>query len=501
LPTAFRNGFGAAAERLGLPFGGFEIADVNGWFFGTFLPLADEDFPARMASAELAIRDRSWRTIADEWTVSHRVRLIRRNQEIQRVDVAGLDDRALFMHLAAALELLQDGASLHFRQSVVHWVAVGMLANESARLAGWAPEQVVRALAGASPSSMATLDGLRRIVDAIAADPQAAPILAGDGDPREVIGQLRANSATVSAAIDEYLDVHGWQVFTGFDFTNEALCELPGLLLATIRSAATPQAHAGEDLAVLRAAIDPAESARFEILLEDALVCYGLRDDDSGITIHNPLGLVRRALLEAGDRLTARGAIHDHNDVFDATSQELAVFLGGPGVRPSADELSLRSARRKAPFATPPRRLGEEGPPPDGELPPAMATIMGAIFTAMALEDTENTGEVTGGVQGVGASAGVYEGRARLISGPGDFELIEHGDVLIAALTTPAYNVVLPLVGALVTDRGGILSHPAIVAREFNIPAVVGTGNATALIRNGDCVRVDGTLGTVTLLT
>jgi hypothetical protein len=120
LPTAFRNGFGAAAERLGLPFGGFEIADVNGWFFGTFLPLADEDFPARMASAELAIRDRSWRTIADEWTVSHRVRLIRRNQEIQRVDVAGLDDRALFMHLAAALELLQDGASLHFRQSVVH---------------------------------------------------------------------------------------------------------------------------------------------------------------------------------------------------------------------------------------------------------------------------------------------------------------------------------------------------------------------------------------------
>ena len=105
-----------------------------------------------------------------------------------------------------------------------------------------------------------------------------------------------------------------------------------------------------------------------------------------------------------------------------------------------------------------------------------------------------------GPLLGVGASPGVYVGRARVISGPGDFERLEPGDVLVAAFTTPAYNVVLPLLGAVVTDRGGMLSHPAIVAREFGIPAVVGTGSATATIADGARVRVDGTLGTVTVL-
>lgn len=131
-----------------------------------------------------------------------------------------------------------------------------------------------------------------------------------------------------------------------------------------------------------------------------------------------------------------------------------------------------------------------------------MAAIVGALFSAMALEDTAEADApiAAGPLHGAGASAGVYEGRARLIRGPQDFERLAQGDVLVAEFTTPAYNVVLPLLGAVVTDRGGVLSHPAIVAREYGIPAVVGTSNATAIISDGMRVRVDGTLGTVTLL-
>ena len=97
-------------------------------------------------------------------------------------------------------------------------------------------------------------------------------------------------------------------------------------------------------------------------------------------------------------------------------------------------------------------------------------------------------------------AAGVYEGPARLISGPSEFDRIEKGDVLVTVSTTEAFNILLPLLGAIVTDSGGLLSHSAIVAREYGIPGVVGTREATERIADGARVRVDGDAGEVTVL-
>lgn len=100
-------------------------------------------------------------------------------------------------------------------------------------------------------------------------------------------------------------------------------------------------------------------------------------------------------------------------------------------------------------------------------------------------------------IQGIAASPGTFEGRARLVSGPEDFSAIQDGEVLVAETTTPAFNVVLPMVGAVVTDQGGMLSHPAIVSREFGIPSVVACENATDRIQVGDQILVDGEEGDV----
>jgi pyruvate,water dikinase len=100
---------------------------------------------------------------------------------------------------------------------------------------------------------------------------------------------------------------------------------------------------------------------------------------------------------------------------------------------------------------------------------------------------------------GVPASRGVYRGRARIVTTPADFGRLVQGDVLVAPMTTPAYNVVLPLLGAVVTDTGGVLSHAAIVAREYHIPAVVATGTATTSVTDGCVVTVDGDRGLVTI--
>jgi pyruvate,water dikinase len=94
----------------------------------------------------------------------------------------------------------------------------------------------------------------------------------------------------------------------------------------------------------------------------------------------------------------------------------------------------------------------------------------------------------------------VYEGTARRVNGPRDFDRIQKGDVLVTESTTEAFNILLPLLGGIVTDSGGLLSHAAIVAREYGIPGIVGTRDATERIPDGALVRVDGDAGQVTVV-
>jgi len=100
-------------------------------------------------------------------------------------------------------------------------------------------------------------------------------------------------------------------------------------------------------------------------------------------------------------------------------------------------------------------------------------------------------------LRGAAASAGSYRGRARVVTALAAAEALEQGDVLVCPTTDPAWTPYFAVLGAVVTDAGGVLSHSAVVAREFGIPAVVGAAGATRLIRDGATVTVDGTGGTV----
>jgi pyruvate,water dikinase len=119
---------------------------------------------------------------------------------------------------------------------------------------------------------------------------------------------------------------------------------------------------------------------------------------------------------------------------------------------------------------------------------------VGEVFGSSQAEHEEHL------VRGLAASPGVYEGPARLVAGPTEFDRIVQGDVLVTESTSEAFNILLPLLGAIVTDAGGLLSHAAIVSREYGIPGVVGTREGTDLIPDGARVRVDGDAGEVTVL-
>ncbi len=103
-------------------------------------------------------------------------------------------------------------------------------------------------------------------------------------------------------------------------------------------------------------------------------------------------------------------------------------------------------------------------------------------------------------VRGLGVSAGKIEGIARLVHDMTGFDKLRQGDILVTRSTTAAFNVILPLLGGIVTDRGGTLSHSAIVAREYAIPAVVGSRGATRVITDGPCPHAGGDVGEATVM-
>lgn len=114
-----------------------------------------------------------------------------------------------------------------------------------------------------------------------------------------------------------------------------------------------------------------------------------------------------------------------------------------------------------------------------------------------AIADSESSTDES--LKGLAGSKGIYTGTVKVLKNEEEFGKLEKGDVLVTHITTPSWSVLFLRTGAIVTDVGGILSHPGINAREYQVPAVLGTKNATSQLKDGDVVTVDGTNGWVTV--
>lgn len=197
--------------------------------------------------------------------------------------------------------------------------------------------------------------------------------------------------------------------------------------------------------------------------------------------------VVRRMLRELGRRLVAAGTLDEPDDVFWLELDELRAAVAQRG---STADLRTRVAERRAEWERMRRRT-----PPVALPPKEGARLFGvdwsAVLPARAGEETGDT------ISGIGASPGRVTAPARVLHGPDEFHQMQPGDVLVAKITTPAWTPLFALASGVVTDVGGPLSHSSIVAREYHIPAVLGTGVATGRLRSGQQVTVDGDAGTV----
>jgi pyruvate,water dikinase len=523
-PEQFVRGFQESLRRYGLLLDYIDFQFVNGFPYACPRPVGapkdavghppqhvwDElmhnhpEISERLKSSARALERKPWREDLRTWDQETKPAAIRDNLELQAVESSTLSTEALLAYLDRCRENLKHQIYLHYLYNVPAFVPVGDFLVHAQEWTGRPASEFQGLLQGATPISRGPADELERLAQAIRDDSRARARIASSDAPGEVLDSLKGLSGEVAAALSSYLGFVGYRVVNGEDVGEPYALEMPEILLKAIRSSVEGAGVGGADDALaqrtaeVRAAVPKPHRDAFDELLAEARTMYRLRDERALFCNQWAEGITRRAILAAGKPLAENGCIEHPTHLAEAGYDEMrSLIRHGDG--PPAEELAQRARyRAEASFADAPPVLGAKpgAPLPAEWLPPAPARMERAV--GAYLEGVFMAPEVRSEarkVRGLAVSPGVYEGSARLIRGAQDFARIEKGDILVTRATSPAFNTVLPLLGAIVTDRGGLLSHAAIVSREYGIPAVVGCLDATARIPENARVRVDGNTG------
>lgn len=508
-PPNVAEGFRETARRYGLLVDTLDWRIVNGFAYFAVPPAPEAEVPARFEAAKEAFERKLWREDMERWEREAKPDSIQAHLALQAVDPAALGRDELLAHLDRCRENQKRMIRQHHWFNGAALVPVGDFIAHVAEWTGRPLGEFLALMRGSAPESAGSFPELDRLAQAIHASPSAVALLDSDADAADVLERLRSEPGEVGGTAVAYLDIVGYRLLDSLDTGDPYALEVPEVLVEGIRLAvdAGPPASSNaseEEVAKARDLVPASQRDAFDELLAEARLTSRVRDERGLYSEVWAGGITRRAILAAGARLAAEGRLHESAHLVEAGYEEMRSIIGGAD-GPSADELAER-ARYRATYraSDAPPFLGSppEPPPPLDGLPPAAARAMRAIGSAIdALFSSSEAQSEAAVVRGTGASPGEYTGIARLVAGPAEFGRLRRGDVLVTATTTESFNIVLPLLGAIVTDSGGLLSHAAIVSREYGIPGVVGCRDATALIAEGTRVRVNGTTGEVFVLT
>lgn len=342
-----------------------------------------------------------------------------------------------------------------------------------------------------SEMGLALLD----VADAIRPHPAVLALLQDAGDDVLDVLTTVEGGAEARAAIDAFLERFGMRCVGEIDITRPRWHERPAtlvpLILTNVRSfapgestrrfaagRAAAEAKAAEVLERLRALPDGDAKAAETARMIDRVRTYSGYREYPKYHIISRYAVYKRALVREARRLVAASVLRAVEDAFDLTLQELRE-AAATGAADLARVDRRRALHARDAALTPPRVITSEGE---------------------AVTGTYRRGDLPdGALAGLAVSTGVVEGRARVIHDMDD-AAVEPGDILVTAHTDPSWSPLFVAVAGLVTEVGGRMTHGAVVAREYGLPAVVGVDRATTLIRDGRRIRVNGTEGYVELL-
>lgn len=520
-------------EEFGVLLDRAEVQDIGGWPYMRLVPLGapppragrtpsppprwlfrmllrtNPRIRRRLRAAERTLADdragavaRQW---ADEWKPEHIA-------DLRRVlDLASLDDAGLTAELDHRIRAI--GHPAHLMVTMAYVIPMYELHLACRDLLGWGVTEMLQLVEGLSVASTEPARAMAPLVRQARSQPEVLALL--DEADASTLPLLRRQAPEFATAVDAHLAIYGQRTLS-YDVIDPTLAERPDLLLHLIAQ----QAHFGFDAeraeeegearraqatasarSIIAERASESDRRRFERALVRAHDAYPLWDDRVVWTFLTQAALLRSCALEIGRRLATRGQLAEPADVFFLEAEDARAAIGDRVDR--RERVRLHRGQRNWAIAHPgPKSYGPEPPdPPFDLLPPAARLVSEAMVWTLGpagqFFGDRGASSADSLVSGTPASAGTYTGTVRVIHSEDEFDQVQAGDVVVCPMTSPAWSIVFPTMGALVTDVGGVLSHPAIIAREFGVPCVVGTGNATVELRSGQRVTVDGSSGVV----
>lgn len=483
-----------AARELRAPFGGFETMTADGgWAYECDVEPDWEPDPARLEAAALDVGER--------WRAELRPRSEAITADLRRLRPERGAPEAALAALDVLLELVREHWRIHFLTVIPVHAAREVLHDAYVEHFGKADElEPYRLIEGIPNETLAADDRIWSIAQ-LCRELDVADLVLELPAPAALDAlRLTHHGREVLAALTEYLRRYGGRSRL-HELSEPREAERPELVMPTLRlflehprdlpaeRAAKASERDGLEASVLRRITDPAARADFARMLRRVVDAVELEESHAYSIDYPGLAATREALLGFGRRLVAEGRLDASADVFMLGREELRAAIADGWGAPLQALAAERAAMLEHARRTRPRPF--IGAPPAGDVSAMVAKFYGTPGTA------SQDGDV---LRGTGASAGSAVGVARVVRDASDFQRLGGGDVLVCTTTTPAWTPVFSSIAGLVTDSGGILSHAAIVAREYRLPAVVGTDIATEVIPDGATVSVDGASGEVRIL-
>ncbi len=410
--------------------------------------------------------------------------------------------------------LLEDAIDIHDRHWKIHWMlnfaqlsATLNLRAVMEKTHGKINEQLLGRLQNsARDRNWDSIEALWKMKEEAKADAELAAIFKAE-TAGEIIVALEANARGrrfVAERVTPYQKEYGWHAVWSHEFIFPNVVEQMEPVIELVRGYIETNYDYPKTIGVLAADIAAAAKEILEGLEGDALEEMRAANDinlrmapltpdhhfyiDQGANAH-----VRQVLVAIGRKLVAAGFLDDPNDVVFFRYNDLRVFMGAPNPTDGRAIVARAKAAREKAYTFRPKEW--VGTVTATQLAFPYLNLWGFPDKFYRKEST-----VAGQISGIGASPGVVEGIARVVLREEQFDDVRAGDILVCQMTNPAWVVLFTKIVGLVTDAGGTVSHPAVLSREFGIPAVVGTSVATAQIKNGDRVRINGVSGVVEIL-
>ncbi|MBK6518982.1 MAG: hypothetical protein IPG04_33770 [Polyangiaceae bacterium] len=518
--AAYPKAMAAAFKRIGMPIEDMRVARVGGHLYMQMV-MGGGDSPrlpprwvlwlAARLMPSLRRANREGARFLDEELFMHAVDRYEREWKAElRADIArlfeddptGLSDDALLDRIDACLALTSKGLGYHAEIGGAFFAAGKLLLFVEDHL-GWDASTLYSLMAGSSPATTELHDQIEALVREHAEEFEAQAELPRSW-PALSIACPRFASALAAWLADNRLRM------LHYDPKNAMLGERPDYVLSIaegvahdlgVREAA-PARNDGQRESLLteaRSRLSPELYVELERLVGVARRAYASRDANGVETVSRPAGLLRHFVLELGRRLEPvigdrRHAVYLYPDEHRRALRRELDDLSGLIERRRGEETWALANRG-------PKRYGSPKPPsPPADVFQSGFARMMRIFGWMEACEATPEASADGALRGVGVGHRVVTGRARVVGDPTELVKLKHGEILVCRITSPEWAVGLGRVAAIVTNEGGQLSHPAIIAREFGISAVLGAAEATARIKSGDRLRVDPAAGEVTIL-